>query len=170
MARNEKVSTFLKDCLADALVERMKYKPFDKITVDEIVETSGVGRATYFRHFSSKQELLTYKIVRHWEINSEQRNMTERHKFDINNAVDFFEINYLNKDVLDIIYSTGLQSTLLDAFYKIMISEKSENTLEQYHERFYSYGLFGALDEWIRNGYKETPQQMAEILTQITKL
>lgn len=170
MSRNEKVSTFLKDCLADALIEKMKEKPFDKITVDEIVETAGVGRATYFRHFSSKQELLTYKVIRHWETNTEKRKMKERRKFDINNAVDFFEINYLIKDILDIIYASGLQSALLDAFYKIMVSDHNESSFAQYHERFYSYGLFGALDEWIRNGYKESPQEMAEILTKITKI
>lgn len=170
MSRNEKVSTFLKDCLADALIEKMKEKPFEKITIDEIVEAAGVGRATYFRHFSSKQELLTYKIIRHWEINSEKRNMKERRKFDIGNGVDFFEINLLLREVLDLIYSMGLQSALLDAFYTIMVSTDRDNAIERYRERFYSYGLFGALDEWIRNGYKESPQEMAEIIVKITKI
>lgn len=168
MSRNEKVSTFLKDCLADALIEKMKTKPFEKITVDEIVDAAGVGRATYFRHFSSKQELLTYKFIRHWEVNSEKRNLKERHKFDINNAVDFFEINYKLKDVYAVVYAAGLQSTLLEAFYKIMVQTDNESILEQYRERFYSYGLFGLLDEWIRNDYKQSIQEMTAILKEIT--
>lgn len=43
MSRNEKVTTFLKDCITDALIEKMKEKPFEKITADEIVKTAGVG-------------------------------------------------------------------------------------------------------------------------------
>lgn len=168
MGRNEKVHTFLMDCIADALIEIMKTKPFEKITADEIVEVAGVGRATYFRNFCSKQEVLTYKFMRHWEINSEKRKLKERKKFDIDNAVDFFEINYLLKDVFDVVYSAEQQATLYDAFYRIMVLQaQNENRQECYRERFYSYGLFGLLDEWIRNGYTEAPQEMAETLKKI---
>lgn len=167
MSRNEKVSVFLKDCLAEALTEKMKEKPFEKITVDEIAEKAGVGRATYFRHFSSKQEVLTYKIIRHWQTNAEKRNMKEQRKFDITNALDFFEINLLLKDFFNLIYEKGLQSVLLDAFYIIMVPDEGLDGFERYRERFYSYGLFGVLDEWIRSGYKKTPAEMAKMMTEI---
>ena len=168
MSRNEKVHTFLMDCMADALIERMKEKPFEKITADEIAETAGVGRATYFRSFASKQEVLTYKFIRHWEIHSEKRNLKERKKFDISNAVDFFEINFLLKDIFDVVYAAGQQSSLHEAFSRIMVTQaQNNNRNERYRERFYSYGLFGLLDEWIKSGYKDSPQQMAALLTQI---
>lgn len=167
MARNEKVTTFLKDCIADALLAKMKEKPFDKITADEIIAAADVGRMTYFRNFSSKQDVLTYKLIRHWETNSEERNLRERKKFNIDNAADFFEINFLLKDTFDLIYSAGQQSALLNAFYKIMVPSTTEDAFLKYRERFYAYGLFGLLDEWIISGYKETPQQMAETLKSI---
>lgn len=167
MARNEKVTIFLKDCIADALLTKMKEKQFDKITADEIIAAADVGRMTYFRNFSSKQDILTYKIIRLWETESEQRDLRERRKFDINNAIDFFEINYSFKEIFDLIYSSGLQSTLLNAFYKIMVPSTTENDFQKYRERFYAYGLFGLLDEWIISGYKETPKQMAEMLIKI---
>lgn len=168
MSRNEKVSTFLKDCLADALIEKMKEKPFEKITVDEIVEFAGVGRATYFRHFSSKQEMLTYKIMRQWETKAKKQDMQERRKFDVNSALDFFESNLVLRDVSNIIYKAGLQSVLFNAFNKIMVPTDSESTLGRYRERFYAYGLFGLLNEWIGNGFKQSPQEMADLLIQIT--
>ncbi len=42
-----------------------------------------------------------------------------------------------------------------------------ENTLECYRGRFYSYGLFGLLDEWVRRGFHETPQDMQEYINKI---
>lgn len=170
MSRNEKVSVFLKDCIAEALLKLMQEKPFEKITVDEIVTAAGVGRATYFRHFSSKQEVLTYKIIRHWEENAAKRNLKERNKFDLSNAVDFFEINYEHKDVFSIIYAANLQSALLEAFYRIMVPSDCADAYERYRERFYSYGLFGLLDEWIRSDYKKSPKEMAELMSKIMKI
>ena len=34
---------------------------------------------------------------------------------------------------------------------------------ECYEARFYSYGLFGFLDEWIKRGFYETPEQITEL-------
>lgn len=167
MAKDGKTHSFLMDCIANALIKLMKEKALADITIDELTQEAGVGRATYFRNFSSKQEVLTYKFIRHWEIETAKRNIKERNKFDLENAIDFFEINSMLKDVYDVVYAAGMQSTLLDAFYKIMIPSQKENTLERYREKFYSYGLFGLLDEWIVGGYKETPQQMAETLISI---
>lgn len=167
MARSEKISLFLKNCIADALLKKMQEKPFEKITVDEIVATAGVGRATYFRNFTSKQDVLTYKIMRFWETETERRKLRERRKFDIANAIAFFEINFLLKDVFNTIYAAGQQSAVHEAFYRIMVPVQSEPPFSQYRERFYSYGLFGVLDEWIRSGYAQSPEQMAVLLVQI---
>lgn len=170
MARNEKVTVFLKDCIADATLDLMKRKPFEKITVDEISKTAGIGRATYFRHFSSKQDVLTYKIVRAWEVKSEERNMKERNRFDIANAKDFFEINYGLKDMLSAIYSAGLHSALFDAFERIMIPAYNKDSADKYSGWFHAYGLFGLLLEWIKNDFNKTPEEMKQILLNAMKV
>lgn len=167
MSANYRKKYFLKDCIADALIELMQHKCFNKIPIEEIIEKAGIGRATYYRNFQSKQEVLTYKLIRHWETNAEERNLRERNKFDINNALAFFEINYMIKDFLSLIYSQNQQKPLQDAFYQIMIPSEPENKTFQYRESFYASGLFGLLDQWIRNGFSETPQEMAEMLLKI---
>lgn len=62
MGRGTKTTEFLKLCLSEALVQLMEEKPFDSITIDEIAAEAGVGRATYFRNFKSKDELLSFKM------------------------------------------------------------------------------------------------------------
>lgn len=69
--------------------------------------------------------------------------------------------------MLETIYHRDLQSTVYDAFYKVMMPQFGADTQECYKSRFYSYGLFGLLDEWIKRGYNETPKQMAEIIKKI---
>lgn len=56
MGRGNKTTEFLKECLSDALIRLMREKGFDKISIKEIADTAGVGRATWFRNYTSKSE------------------------------------------------------------------------------------------------------------------
>lgn len=155
---------FLKDCVADAFLELLQIKPFDKITVEEIIKKAGIGRATYYRNFQSKEAILTYKIVRHWETQAEERKLKERKKFDIANARDFFEINYNQKDTLSLIYAAGLQSAVFNAFKEIMIPPYQNDDSHKYTGCFYAFGLYGMLDEWIANNFDKSPEEMKDII------
>ena len=50
-----------------------------------------------------------------------------------------------------------------------MMPQYGADTQECYESRFYSYGLFGLLDEWIKRGFNETPTEMAQIIKRIMK-
>lgn len=66
MGTNIKATQFLKECMADALIKYMSEKDFSKITVNEIAESAGVNRSTWFRNFESKTDALTFKLVQLW--------------------------------------------------------------------------------------------------------
>lgn len=169
MGGNAKTTEFLKECLADALIKLLRTKQIEKISVPEIAEEASVGRTTYFRNFTTKKEVLTFKIVRLWERWAEEHNLAERRRYTLDNALDFFTFNYSIRDLLTLLYEKNLQSALYDAFYCIMVSQSGANAAECYESRFYSYGLFGLLDEWIKRGFYESPEKMAEILRKISK-
>ena len=88
---NLRTTEFLKECLADALIKLLKEKPIEKITIPEIAKLSGVGRTTYFRNFSSKNEMLTFKLVQLWRRWAEGHELIERNNFSLNNALSFFQ-------------------------------------------------------------------------------
>src|SRR5262245_37014945 len=47
-----------RDALGDALVALMQEKPFDSITVQDVLDRANVGRSTFYSHFSDKDDLL----------------------------------------------------------------------------------------------------------------
>ncbi|PWT90558.1 MAG: hypothetical protein C5B55_09555 [Blastocatellia bacterium] len=47
-----------RDALGNALVELMLEKPFDDITIQEVLDRAGVGRSTFYSHYSDKDDLL----------------------------------------------------------------------------------------------------------------
>ena len=61
------------------------------------------------------------------------------------------------------------QSAIYDAFYQVMMPQYGANAKECYQARFYSYGLFGLLDEWIKRGFKESVEEMVIFFYQIIK-
>lgn len=167
MGASPRTSDLLKECMADALLHAMKIKPFEKITVTEITDAAGVNRSTWFRNFESKDEALTFKLVLLWYQWAGEHGMKDCRRYTAENVEDFFAFNASIQPVLETIYQAEQLPCVYDAFCHVM-SAKSETTPAQaYEARFYSYGLFGLLDEWIGRGFCETPQQLAEMLREM---
>lgn len=169
MARGNKTTEFLKECLSDALIQLMREKDFEKISIKEIADTAGVGRATWFRNYTSKNEALTFKFVQVWNRWADEHAIAVRDRFDLANAKNFFQFNYEIKHILEIVYTSNMQSAIYDAFYQVMMPQYGAKAKECYQARFYSYGLFGLLDEWIKRGFKESVEEMVIFFYQIIK-
>lgn len=169
MGANPKTTDFLKECISDALYKLLSEKDLTKITVEDITKSAGVGRITYFRHFSSKEEVLQFKISRLWDKYCDTHNIEIRNRFDISNAVDFFDFNYEIREYLKILYQTGLEMSVFNVFRDILIP-KDIHSKHWYREKFYSYGLYGLLDGWIQKDFAETPKQMAKMLLEIMQM
>ena len=145
------------------MIKLMREKPFEKISIQEIAEKSGVGRATWFRNYNGKNEALTFKLIVLWNRWSDEHNISVRDRFTLKNSKDFFGFNFEIRSIVQAIYSANMQSAVYDAFYQVMMPQYGANAEECYKARFYSYGLFGLLDEWVKRGFKETPDEMVRI-------
>ena len=164
MARRNKSTEFLKECIADALLKLMDEKPITQITALEITNAAGVGRATFFRHFSSKEEVLTFKLLLLWNRWAEEHSLIDISKFSLYTTKELFAFNLSIKPFIKKLYDEHLQNCIYDAFSKIMAPQFGTDMVQCYANRFYTYGCLALVDEWIKRGFLETPEQMAEII------
>ncbi len=164
MRRKNTSTDSLKERIADALIHLMEAKPWGKITIQEITCLAEVGRVTYFRNFTSKEDVITYKILRLWDRFSQSHHLTEKSKYTLDTAEAFFIFSLGMRQLHGLIYAAGIQSVLYNAFYQVMVPPAVTDPAALYRNRFLSYGLFGMLDEWIRRDYQESPQEMARII------
>ena len=162
MARGTKTTDFLKECMSDALIKLMSEKSIDKITITDITNLADVGRSTWFRNFSTKSEALSFKLVKLWE-----RYISEYQNLRFSNAKVFFEFNYCIQNVLKTIYNAEMQHNIYDACCIVMLPQNDVTALDCYKFRFYAYGIYGLLDEWIKRDFKETPDEMVELFSVI---
>ena len=164
MGRSAKTTIFLKECMSDALLRLMGEKSMDKITFQEIAKTAGVGRSTWFRNFSDKSEALTFKLTQLWRRWAEEHSTCAVKRYTVDNAKDFFNFVYSIRDTINAIYKANGQSCIYSAFYEIIQPQQtSEDEPGCYQGRFYSYGLFGLLDAWVKRGFFETPEEMTTL-------
>lgn len=159
MGRGTKTTEFLKLCLSEALVQLMEEKPFNSITIDEIAAEAGVGRATYFRNFKSKDELLSFKmdmLLKKWYAKHlKNTSAVDGLKF-------LLEFYYSNKDFFIPIYKdekgAEIMSTLDKQFFPQIYNEENN-----YQEMFYIGGINGVFEKWFKCGFKETPEEMIRV-------
>lgn len=57
-----------RDTLGDALVALIREKPFDEITVQNVLDRAGVGRSTFYVHFRDKDDLFLSDVEDFFEL------------------------------------------------------------------------------------------------------
>lgn len=157
------MTAYATDSLGPALLSLMAEQDIRKVTADELAREAGVGRATYFRNFSSKEELLTAYLVRRWRAYEEQHHLRGLPLSHPVRAQRYFEFCLSLRPENDLMISQGCESAILSAFETI-VSGTDLGRTGSYEEAFLAYGLFGVFVTWARGGWRETPQEMAALV------
>lgn len=55
---NEESNKLTRECLTTALMQLMKEKPLEKISITELVTRAGVSRTAFYRNYSTKEDIL----------------------------------------------------------------------------------------------------------------
>ncbi|MBQ6207179.1 MAG: TetR/AcrR family transcriptional regulator [Oscillibacter sp.] len=161
MGRRTETTEYLKNCIADALIELMRKKPLAKIKAQDITDLAKVGRVTYFRHFHSHSDVLEYKLLRLWKQWEEKRPVPGNDSvYDY--AVWFFSFCASISDLLCLLYEQSQYMSMINSYmmFTAPIAEETE-AMTRYKRMFFSYGIHGIVLEWIKSGFRETPEEFA---------
>ncbi len=162
MRRKNTTTESLKEDIADALLELMKTKDFDKITVSEVVDLAKVGRVTFYRNFTTKEDVLNYRLEL---LRSQWLSMRKTEK--LKDIPSFFWFMYFIRNTLSIIYHAGLDHIILETFYENRKQDEQtspSSRTEELETCFIVHGLFGLLGEWVHNDFKETPGEISSLV------
>ena len=144
-------------------------KNFDDITVMNIVEASGISKATFYRYFKDKYDILDYGVK---------------------NSIDSFFEPYLNGNSLQTVhydfqeylyskkeffykamktegpnsFENSLIEASIDLFYKIF-ELKSVAITQEISDitEVYCHGAVSYLRKWVIGGFKESPEYVSKI-------
>ncbi len=159
----------VKQKIADSFETLLTSKNFDDITVMNIVEASGISKATFYRYFKDKYDILDYGVK-----NSIDSFFEPYLKGNSLQTVhyDFQEYLYSKKEFFYKAMKTegpnSFENSLIhasvDLFYKIF-ELKSVNVTNEITDitNLYCHGAVSYLRKWIIGGFKEPPEYVSKI-------
>ncbi len=169
-----------KDQLADGLKKLMLSKPFEKITIKQICDETGVIRITFYNYFIDKYEAMDYIIYRDIclatfpYINEENFEKAILVLFyTIHQNLDFYHVlfhsaqaqqleEYLMKNL------TFMAQRILDAYPKNL--DLPDNLSEQMLREFYAVVLIFAIKKHVFETPQMSPREMLEVYRKLIEV
>jgi len=167
--------------LQDSLIELMREKPINKITIKELCENADVNRSTFYAHFSDQYELLN-------TIEEETLSWAKvAFESVIGSASDEAETikglegicQYIadNSKHLQILMSEqgdiGFQKQLFTLVYNLLginlqADQNGDGDSKELSLIFVVNGCVGLIQHWLKTGLRQSPQEIALIIFKMT--
>lgn len=177
--RQQDYSTKARDTIYTALLQLMKKKPYEKITIKEITERAGVSRMAFYRNYVSKDHVLTAHLD---HIFAEYlKEVMESGNHSISTIQErFFPYFRQHSEFLQAIVRANLDALIYDKmkdYSKVLSKAVTTKAVKvaainyditKYEVAFASAGLASMLLEWARGGMKESDEEMAAILYRLS--
>ena len=159
-----------KGMIFETFIDLLEKKPFDKITVKDIVETCDINRNTFYYYYSDIYDLLEEMFMKELNVLMDARengvswveafmkvaNVAHRHKKLINNICASKSYDYLENYMYRTCKMIAVEAIQSRAEGMLVPEEDVE-----FIASFYEYAYFGIVSEWFRSGMKEDPLKLA---------
>lgn len=157
---NEGRNAYVIEHLTDALLELLGDKQMSDISVSELCGTAGVGRASFYRNFEEKEDILRLYINGLFSELTPENGQNENKPLS-----DFIRslFSHLERhmDFYGLLNERRLVYLLKDVIIGICGPKPEDSKAEAYAKAFVSYALYGWMEVWFQRGMTESSEEMA---------
>ncbi len=173
--KENQTHTLVVNCIETALFRLMNEKPFDDITVSEVIESSGVSRMGFYRNFMKKEDVIGNFFVRIFTNEIEKIKKERPLNFGARNVVSTCTEKFLEyREQTEVVIKSLTLEQLYPMFEKCFFALAPENAKEKPMHFYSSYlflsELFMLVIKWVQGGYQETPAELTKMYGNILKL
>ena len=162
---------------------------FEKITVASLSKRAKINRGTFYHHFADKYAIL--EEVEEEIFSNFQQVLTDHVGWTVTEKIDKYGRNQVGKFfeeaclvVMNFLYERKETAQILLGEYarpqfieklerayisevqkKIRLSSAAFTELEELQQDFIYYGAIAIVKRWIRNGAKESPEEIAQVIS-----
>lgn len=159
---NEGRNTYVIKRLTEAFLSLLAKKPMEDISVSELVDAAGVGRASFYRNYERKEDILkSYLTTLFHEWTDEFYKDSEMPLSEqVRTMISHFE-KY--RSFYQLLNERGLTYLLKDVIIGICGPKPEYEKVQAYATAFVAYTLYGWIDVWFQRGMVETADEIAEL-------
>lgn len=159
---NEGRNAYVIEHITNAMLDLLAEKPINNISISELVDKAQIGRASFYRNYTCKEDILKMyldkrfkKLQAEWNKDSDAPLSEQLKKIILH-----FE---KNRSFYELLNQRGLIYLLKDSIIStIELNPESEKS-EAYMKAFVAYALYGWIETWFQRGMKESADEIAEL-------
>lgn len=164
---NRETNRITKECLQTALIDLLKSKRMEDISVTELVKRAGVSRTAYYSNYSSFGEIFSEFVQENLA------SMNEDIWTAINNEEDLFypviKLMEEKKDLLKLMMKANLENTAFLQLRESISKYYPEIDNETYYILIAAIGMIrNIIFEWIMNECRESAEEISSICNKVT--
>lgn len=159
---NESRNAYVLEHLTGAALALLWEKPLDKISVSELCDQAGVGRASFYRNFESKEDIIKThlsKIFYEW-VDEYEKNPGGPLSEQLRTLFAHFE---KHRDFYALLNERGLLDLLKDVVIGIFGPRPEHSQVEAYSKAYVAYVLYGWIEVWFQRGMRESAEEIARL-------
>ncbi len=163
----------MKRYIAETTARLLKVKRIEDITIREIVEASDVSRATFYRNFNDKYDLINWIFEQYMDqITSYYSHTTLCYKqitFDIvsfmKNSRALFNkcFDYIGQNSFQDFFEQEITNYVENHLKELLKVDKLSREQEMMIA-FNSKGVVNCVNEWLKNGCQESESEISNII------
>ncbi len=159
---NEGRNAYVIEHLTNALLELLRDQQMDHISISELCDTAQVGRASFYRNFEAKEDILRLYL------NGLFSQLTDKQEQKENKPIsDFIQILFAHfeehMDFYRLLNERHLIYLLKDVIIGICGPRPEHSTAEAYAKAFVAYTLYGWIEVWFQRGMVESSEEIATL-------
>ena len=161
MARKNEAHDVVVESLTQSLLQLMEKKPLAQINVSELCSRAGVGRVSFYRNYESMEEILVYylkKCTDDWWIEFSKKPNEE---FYATFWPELLAEYRKNENLIKLLYQNNASHLIKEHIFACCMSDAAGTEEDAYTRAALAGALYGMVDEWIKRGMGQFPENFS---------
>ena len=161
MARKNEAHDVVVESLTQALLQLMEKKPLAQINVSELCSRAGVGRVSFYRNYDSMEEILVHylkKCTDDWWIDFSRKPNEE---FYATFWPELLAEYRKNENLIKLLYQNNASHLIKEHIFACCMSDAAGTEEDSYTRAALAGALYGMVDEWIKRGMGQFPEDFS---------
>lgn len=157
---NNKREKFVNEYITESLFLLMKNNNYEDITVTDIVNKAGVSRISFYRNFSSKEDVIQKYLDNITDSFIAKTNISYKNDDMQKYIITLFTHLKEHEKPSRLLQKANLLHLVKNEFDRIFVNAY-KGIYSQYKLYFTSGGLYNIYYYWLINGSKESPEELS---------
>ncbi len=157
---NQARNAYVIEHITDSLLKLLRDKPIGDISISELCDLAGIGRASFYRNFESKEGILRgyiNKIFKEWTDEADRKENRA-----LNELLGLMFAHFeKHRDFYSLLNERNLVYLLKDVIIGLCGPKPEHSKVEAYARAYVAYTLYGWIEVWFQRGMQETAEEIA---------